>query len=75
MILLKEGQVYPVPPSPLSIPTCCRSFLFSFSLVSGACPVLDCLGNVFVVLFDLWGWRVGRSGVGCGYMGSLPKEF
>ena len=25
MILLKEGQVYPVPPFLLSPPTCCRS--------------------------------------------------
>ena len=31
MILIKEGQVYPVPPSLLSSPTCCRLILFYFS--------------------------------------------
>ena len=68
MILLKEGQVYPVPPSLMSPPTCCRSILFSFSWYR-ACMCVRSLR------LEVGEGEVGENGMGVVIWGPYLKMF
>ena len=60
LVLLKEGQVYPVPPSILTQPTCRPLFLISIVRLDSDCPRFKVC---FVCYQGLeWvGWGVGEG--------------